>query len=541
MRADDLKYSELLSIDKKYGFPMLGPNRMMLMGAEQIINIGRDLVKIIGHERMATILTRIGFSKGFGIAMAISELYDFESPEEWLKAGTRILAMSGSASGTLDEVVIDREKKIFRNKGKWRESIEATAWLQDENNTRESPVCFILTGLASGYASAVLGSEVLVKEVTCMAQGHKHCTFEGRSASEWGLTVEEVREYFDLQPFEEEMETLKERLNESKKTLNKREIELEQLKNLSIYSSSDSEIIFRSNSMAQTLMLAEKVAPTNSTVLIQGESGTGKEVMARFIHRHSDRKDKLFLGISCAALPPDLLESELFGHVKGAFTGADSNKTGLLQEAKDGTFFLDEVGELPLALQAKLLRVLQEKEIRPVGGNKNIKIETRIVAATNRDLKKMVQEGTYREDLYYRLAVFPLKVLPLRERKQDILILARFFLSRLNPRHPGLAPATIRQMENYRWPGNVRELENCIEYSHILAGNQHIMPDHLPPEVLSGNEADLITTVASDFPTYKELEKRYTNHILEYTKDNKSEAAKILGTSVTTLWRRLKD
>lgn len=540
MRADDLKHSELLSIDKKYGFPMFGQNRMMMMGTQPILNFGRDLIKIIGYDRMTTILTRMGFSKGFGTAMAISEVYDFESPEEWMKAGSKILSMAGIASGVIDELHIDKENKILRYKGKWNEPIEANAWLA-ERGEQENPVCFILSGLASGYASAVLGSEVLVKEVTCMAQGEKQCTFEGRSASEWGLTVEEVREYFDLKPFEDELETLKERLNESKKSLNKRETELEQLKNLSIYSGSDSEMIFRSNSMAQTLMLAEKVAPTESTVLIQGESGTGKEVMARFIHRNSKRKDKLFLGISCAALPPDLLESELFGHVKGAFTGADSNKKGLLEEAGDGTFFLDEVGELPLTLQAKLLRALQEKEIRPVGGVKNIKINTRIVAATNRDLKSMVQEGTYREDLYYRLAVFPLKVVPLRDRKQDILLLARFFLSRLNDKHPGFAPATVRQMENYKWPGNVRELENCIEYSHILAGNQHIMPDHLPPALVSSSEGDIMTMVASDLPTYKELEKRYTQHVLEHTSDNKSEAAKILGTSVTTLWRRLKE
>jgi transcriptional regulator with PAS, ATPase and Fis domain len=232
------------------------------------------------------------------------------------------------------------------------------------------------------------------------------------------------------------------------------------------------------------------------------------------------------------------LESELFGHVKGAFTGADSTHKGLLLETGKGSFFLDEIGELPLELQSKFLRVLQEKEVRPVGGLKSIPLEARIIAATNRDLKSLVKEKMFREDLYYRLAVFPLTVKPLRDRKEDILLLSRHFLEKLQPGHPGFSPAAIRMMEAYPWPGNIRELENCIEYAVILAGQDRIMPEHFPKAMSS---EDPLTAISSDFPSFRELEKRYTRLVLKSTNQNKTQAARILGTSVTTLWRRLKE
>jgi transcriptional regulator with PAS, ATPase and Fis domain len=210
----------------------------------------------------------------------------------------------------------------------------------------------------------------------------------------------------------------------------------------------------------------------------------------------------------------------------------------LLLETGKGSFFLDEIGELPLELQSKLLRVLQEKEIRPVGGLKSIPIEARIIAATNCDLKSLVKEKRFREDLYYRLAVFPLAVKPLRDRKEDILLLSRHFIELLKPGHPGFSPAAIRMMETYPWPGNVRELENCIEYAVILAGQDRIKPEHFPQSISS---EDPLTAISSDLPTLRDLEKRYTQLVLKSTNQNKTHAAKILGTSVTTLWRRLNE
>jgi transcriptional regulator with PAS, ATPase and Fis domain len=290
--------------------------------------------------------------------------------------------------------------------------------------------------------------------------------------------------------------------------------------------------------MNKLMLLADKVAPTQSTVLIQGESGTGKEMIAGYIHTHSGRAGYPFRAVNCAALPSTLLESELFGHVKGAFTGADAHHKGLLTETGKGSFFLDEIGELPLELQSKFLRVLQEKEIRPVGGLTTNPLEARIIAATNRDLKELVKKKLFREDLYYRLAVFPLMVHPLRERKEDILLLSRYFLEKLSAGHPGFTPAAIRTLEAYPWPGNVRELENCIEYAVILAGRDRIQPEHFPHSVSS---EDPLTAISSDLPTAREMEKRYTQLVLKNTRGNKTQAAKILGTSVTTLWRRLKE
>ncbi|HBL18521.1 MAG: hypothetical protein A2X36_10625 [Elusimicrobia bacterium GWA2_69_24] len=249
-------------------------------------------------------------------------------------------------------------------------------------------------------------------------------------------------------------------------------------------------IVYASPAMHRALELVRKVAATDAAVLIEGESGTGKELIAHAIHSSSGRRNHAFVAINCGALPEGLLESELFGHARGAFTGAIANKRGLFEEARDGTLFLDEIGEMSPALQVKLLRALQEGEIRRVGENRNIKINARIVAATNRDLKKAVENGTFRDDLYYRLKVFPIVIPPLRERVEDILPLAERFLKAAHEKHGNraqrLAPKAAKLLRNYGWPGNVRELEHAIERAVILAGEEpEIRPEDLPPELRS--------------------------------------------------------
>ncbi|MCP4753382.1 MAG: sigma-54-dependent Fis family transcriptional regulator, partial [Proteobacteria bacterium] len=302
----------------------------------------------------------------------------------------------------------------------------------------------------------------------------------------------------------------------------------------------NSGIVTRSEAMTQSLILARKVAPSRATVLVQGHSGTGKEVLARHIHRYSGKKDEPFMAVNCAAIPFNLIESELFGHVKGAFTGAISHKEGLLVRAGDGTVFLDEIAELPLELQPKLLRVLQEKKVRPVGGVDTIPVKARFIAATNKDLNERIAQGTFREDLYFRLAVFPIRLCSLNERREDILLLARHFISKINPDHPGITPEALRVLKNYTWPGNIRELENCIEYAMILADDDPIMISHLPSSILKSSESD-IQSITHDMPSLKELDERYTKMVLEHTKNNRTEAAKILNIGITTLWRRLKE
>jgi len=538
MLAECIQGIEVISFDEGTGFPMIGKNRCLAIGTAALDRLRADLIISIGKEQTAVILTRYGYQAGIELALTLSEVYDFDTPEEWFRAGIRLQTMAGMANGEISELVIDLASKSLSFSGRWRNSIEIN--LRDRQSTpNEIPVCRIVTGFLSGYASTVLGEEVIVRETACQAQGHPFCTFEGRTLRQWGAEAEILQQTMNVGRFTDEIKHLREVMAQESERLESQRQEITILKERLARSANDSEIIFRSESMSKLLLLAGKVAPMHTTVLIQGESGTGKELMARFIHRHSGKADHPFLAINCAALPPNLLESELFGHVKGAFTGADRDKAGLFTEAGEGTLFLDEVGELSADIQAKLLRVLQEREVRPVGGLKNFPIQARIVAATNRDLRTMVADGRFREDLYYRLAVFPLSITALKERRPDILILARHFLNRLAVNHPGFAPKTVRLLENYAWPGNIRELENCIEYAVILAGNDVIKPEHIPSTISTPSPASL-ASIVSDMPTFAELQHRYMKHVLAHTDQDRTEAARILDIGTATLYRWLK-
>jgi transcriptional regulator with PAS, ATPase and Fis domain len=448
------------------------------------------------------------------------------------------MRLCGLADQTVDYLEYDPEAPTVRFGGRWRDGFEAVI-ARSELSSRPEARCRILSGLVSGFASGVFGMEILVRELECQSAGDERCRFEGRPVEEWDTGLMEVRQYFAVTYLDEELSQTQAMIQAAEREMSRWSEEVDLLRGGADRTEAEHGIVFRSEAMAKVLHLAGKVAPTGSNVLIQGESGTGKEVLALYIHRKSGRGQRPFLAVNCAALPPNLLESELFGHVKGAFTGADSDKKGLMVEADAGTLFLDEIGEMPLELQAKLLRVLQEKSVRPVGGLKSVPLEARIVTATNQDLRRMVSEGRFREDLYYRLAVFPLFLTPLRQRRQDILVLARHFLHRLDPNHPGFSPQAVRRMEAHPWPGNVRELENWVEYAVVLAGRERIMPEHLPiPAEAAGDNP--LSTLALDLPTAAELEKRYIRKVLDHTEGNKSEAARILGLSMSTLWRRMK-
>ncbi len=285
-----------------------------------------------------------------------------------------------------------------------------------------------------------------------------------------------------------------------------------------------------------------RIARTDITVLIQGESGTGKELVAAAVHEASGRSRRSFVVVNCGAIPESLLESELFGHVRGAFTGAISNKKGLFEEAHMGTIFLDEIGELPQPLQVKLLRFLQDNVIRKVGGNANVQIDVRVIAATNRDLEEMVAEGKFRSDLYYRLNVIRLDLPPLRERAEDILVLAQHFLrkyaARMRKPVAALSKEAIHKLRNYAWPGNVRELENALERAVALSLDHEISATELPDN-LRAQRAPI--TSNSTRPTLKEMEQRYILETVEHCGNNYDEAARVLGIGRTTLWRKLKE
>ncbi len=305
-----------------------------------------------------------------------------------------------------------------------------------------------------------------------------------------------------------------------------------------------SEIVGKSDSLQEIFTLVQKVAGTNASVLIQGESGTGKELIARSIHLNSRRADQPFLAVNCGALPESILESELFGHAKGAFTGAVADKKGLFRAASGGTLFLDEIGEMPLALQVKLLRALQEHEVTPVGSTTAVKFDARMLAATNKNLEEEVNEHRFREDLFYRLNVVEMYVPSLRDRIEDIPLLAKHFVAKSarnqNSSEKPVSPDAMAALANYGWPGNVRELENAIERAFILSG-EDIDVDSLPQKVRDRAERSFRTRDSESFrPTLEEMERRYLIEVLNSVGEDKVKAANILGIDLSTLYRKLK-
>ena len=305
------------------------------------------------------------------------------------------------------------------------------------------------------------------------------------------------------------------------------------------------EMIGDSEAMKRLCNLVARVATTDATVLVTGESGTGKELVARALHARSDRASGPFVAISCAAMPAQLLESELFGHEKGAFTDARTARPGLLTSATGGTLFLDEIGEMPLEMQPKLLRALQERTVRPVGGNKEVPFDARIVAATNRDLEIEVEQRRFREDLFYRINVVHVRVPPLRERDNDVLLLAQAFLQRCRSSGGtvvGLTKQAAERLVVYPWPGNVRELQNCIERAVTLAQFDHLRIDDLPERIgqYRGPRLGVETLDASNVLPMDEVERRYVLQVLEAMGGNKASAARALGVDRRTLYRKLE-
>ncbi|MFN2426448.1 MAG: sigma-54-dependent transcriptional regulator [Candidatus Binatia bacterium] len=304
-------------------------------------------------------------------------------------------------------------------------------------------------------------------------------------------------------------------------------------------------MIGESAAMRHIMAMIHKVAPTNSTVLVTGESGVGKEVVARAIHRESERRDSIFLPVNCGAIPEALLESQLFGHLKGSFTGAVTAQEGLFQRARGGTIFLDEVGELPLALQVKLLRAIEEKEIMPVGGNTASRVDLRIIAATNRDLARCCQEGTFREDLYYRLNVFGIEIPPLRDRREDIPALVEFLVRRhnteMNRRFRGVDNAAMKALLRMPWKGNIRELDNVIEHAMIVGDGEWITIADLPNRV-SANFADDGASVGDELKSAIQFyERGHISNVLQRSDGDKRRAAELLGISLSSLYRKIEE
>jgi DNA-binding NtrC family response regulator len=305
-------------------------------------------------------------------------------------------------------------------------------------------------------------------------------------------------------------------------------------------------IIGRSEAMQRIFEVVAQVSDLLANVLIEGESGTGKELIARAIHANSARSTGPFVPVNCAAIPETLLESELFGYVRGAFTDARKDRRGLFQEASGGILFLDEISEIPLGLQAKLLRVLEDKEVRPLGANQAEKVDTRVLSASNRNLDQLVRAGKFRQDLYYRLNVIRIELPPLRQRSEDLPLLVNHFIGKFaastKREIKGIDPAALGVLQNHDWPGNIRELEHVLERAVLLGKDDLIGIDDLPSHITAqGERSFLVGQAVAKQLTLRDLEREYIGKVLENTGGNKTEAARILGVDRTTLYRKLEE
>ncbi len=535
MRAADLRLTELVAFEE--GTILLHGRRLVLHSVDAFAQSRRDMLDMLGPAQARRVLTRFGYFSGQADAAAVRRIYPSISLVEWLRAGPRMHALFGVVRSVVKSLQLDEQGRFLMELS-WHGSGEAVEHLARVGPATE-PSCFMLVGYASGYASYCLGREVFFLETRCRAAGARICSALGKDRASWGSEPHRDFEFFRADDIHGKIEQLSRELRERTEELAEQRRRVESLTRRSAPAFPE----VHARSFLQVLEVAERAARFDASVLITGESGVGKEVLARHIHRLSPRRDGPFVAINCGAVPEPLLESELFGHAAGAFTGAQGERIGLFEQANRGTLFLDEIGELPAALQVKLLRALQEREVLRLGENRPRSIDVRVIAATNRDVMQAIQKGTFRDDLYYRIAVMVLCVPPLRDRQEDIVHLARTFVQRtarkLKLLELRLAPATIELLENYPWPGNVRELENAIEHAAVLCEKGVIRPEHLP-RALNANRAQTPSSGGGPL-NLRQLQQENIRAALAQSKGNRAQAAKLLGISTTTLWRRLRE
>ncbi|MFJ4373986.1 sigma 54-interacting transcriptional regulator [Pseudomonas japonica] len=438
----------------------LDEERMVLMHSSALSALRRELVNTLGVQRARGLLTRIGYASGLRDAEIVRSSYEGLSDLELLHKGPLLHALEGIVKVELQEVEIDICQGKYYIDALWRNSIEEQVH-QALYSVQEGPICWTELGHATGYVSGIMGKFILHKEVERSSEG---CRFIGKPAEEWDDVEDELR-YYQTDSVVEQILSLQSQVEDLRSTLP------EHMR--------PSDLIGEAQSFKQAWSLAQKAASSPVTVLLLGETGVGKDVFARAIHNTSPRANKAFVAVNCGALPHDLIESELFGIEKGAYTGAQVSRPGRFERAHGGTLFLDEVGELSLAAQTRLLRALQSGEIDRLGDTCTRKVDVRVIAATNVDLNEAVAKGAFRKDLYYRLNVFPVAIPPLRERKEDILPLAERFLDKFSAREGkrvrGLTDKARHALLQHGWPGNVRELENVIERGMILAQHDSLI------------------------------------------------------------------
>ncbi|MFC7518919.1 sigma 54-interacting transcriptional regulator [Herbaspirillum sp. GCM10030257] len=545
---EDLDLRRLIRFSPDDGSIWLAESRMLLLHTASLGSLREEMMNSVGQEFTRRMFTRMGFASGKRDAELARKIRGNLSIYEQFATGPQMHMLEGGVQVIPVFCDMDVDKGEFHGEFIWRNSWEADAHV-NVFGPQQDAVCWGLLGYASGYTSAFMGRFILFKETKCVGCSHDECRIVGKPVEEWPDAQDYVS-YFEPESIMTQLLELSSQVEVLRSTLKK-------------YRSLE-DMIGESPSFRQAYRLVEKAAETNVTVLLTGETGVGKERFARAIHSRSRRANKPFVTINCAALPHDLIEAELFGVEKGAYTGAASSRAGKFERADGGTLFLDELGELPLASQAKLLRALQEGEIERLGDDHPRKVDVRIIAATNVDLPQAVKAGRFRADLYYRLSVYPILIPPLRERRNDIPSLVSMMVEKFCALHEkrvaGVTDQAMQALLAYDWPGNVRELGNMIERGVILAAQgdwiecRDLFPNFILPETgqvavdktgaledrQRERENALCDQILCSGMSLQDMENMVLREAVMRCKGNLSGAARLLGITRPQLSYRLK-
>lgn len=457
--------SECLFFSPGDGRIWLQDQRMVLLHTEALGSLRRELIDSLGQEKARGLFTRAGYVSGARDAQLVRKHWPEAEPAAAAMAGTRLHALEGVVKVELVHARYDPETSDYEGEFIWHHSSE-----DDEHiaayGIGGSPACWMQVGYASGYVSTLFGRLVVFREVACRSMGESQCRVIGKSAERWDDVEEDLR-YLRARDFV---------------GVSRYGGAPPRAAELPAPPRKSDAMVGASSAFNAACHLLHRVAPTTATVLFTGESGVGKEKFASMLHSISPRRDKPFVAVNCAAIPETLIESELFGVERGAYTGAGAARPGRFERAHGGTLFLDEIGTLSYAAQGKLLRTLQEGEVERVGSTRSVQVDTRVIAATNVDLRQAVREGRFRDDLFFRLNVFPIHLPPLRERRDDVPLLMSHFLQHYGRKHgrqsAGFTQAAVKALLNYDYPGNIRELQNLIERAVIVAPEGSLLEVH---------------------------------------------------------------